>query len=216
VKTYGTKASTNSFVLAQIRKAERKGRSVFLFHGWENKGKLRKKRPKNFINDFTQDWFRLLSAGRSLWFSGTPQQCLKQEFSARIRQCSPKVDFDYRSRDRGSASDSTKKPPQPRAHMGTRCSAPTLLLYSCSMDYGCRGNYRQLRREPRSPPFRARQLVLQVLLLSIKQMKCQKAKSKTPNLHSYSGTYLDHTFALSDYSVSTVTAKTSPMCIFKI
>lgn len=81
MKTYSTKASLSSFVLAQIRKPGRKGRLVFLFHGWGNEGKQRKKRPRNFlINDFTQDWLCLSSAGRALWVSWTHFQGLSRNF----------------------------------------------------------------------------------------------------------------------------------------
>lgn len=81
MKTHGTKASPSSFVLAQIRKPGRKGGLVFLFHGWGNEGKLRKKkeRPRNFlINDFTQDWLCLSSAGRVLWVLWTHFQGLSR------------------------------------------------------------------------------------------------------------------------------------------
>lgn len=42
VKTYGTKASPSSFVLAQIRTSERKGSLIFLFQGWENESKQKR------------------------------------------------------------------------------------------------------------------------------------------------------------------------------
>lgn len=64
-----------AFITRDMTKSERKARLVGLFNGWGNEGKLKKKSPRNLVNDFTWDCFSLLSASRSLWFSRTPLQC---------------------------------------------------------------------------------------------------------------------------------------------
>lgn len=73
------KSIPEQLCISTDKKAWKKGK-VGIFISWVGKWRqTEKKRPKNFIiNDFTQDWLHLSSAGRALWVSGTHFQGLSR------------------------------------------------------------------------------------------------------------------------------------------